>query len=160
MDPSGQAMFMPVPVFSASRRRRTGRSCAFRRSPRTTRPGRSMRNWDGTRLPGSAARHCTPSASHWRSWSKSAQHQQMPPPQGGRMVKAAWFRSYAPNERPDKFDRIVQSWDTANKPSELSPHPSLPRIGGGKGGGAPVGGSRTRTSTCYMCCASAWNILS
>ena len=55
------------------------------------------------------------------------------------MVKAAWFRSYAPNERPDKFDRIVQSWDTANKPSELSPHPSLPRIGGGKGGGAPVG---------------------
>ena len=36
------------------------------------------------------------------------------------MVKAAWFRSYAPNERPDKFDRIVQSWDTANKASELS----------------------------------------
>jgi hypothetical protein len=36
------------------------------------------------------------------------------------MVKAAWFQSYAPNERPDKFDRIVQSWDTANKASELS----------------------------------------
>ena len=36
------------------------------------------------------------------------------------MVKAAWFRSYAPNERPDKFDQIVQSWDTANKASELS----------------------------------------
>jgi phage terminase large subunit-like protein len=26
----------------------------------------------------------------------------------------------APNERPDRFDRIVQSWDTANKASELS----------------------------------------
>ena len=36
------------------------------------------------------------------------------------MVKAAWFRSYAANERPDKFDHVVQSWDTANKASELS----------------------------------------
>jgi phage terminase large subunit-like protein len=36
------------------------------------------------------------------------------------MVKGAWFRNYAPNERPDKFDRIVQSWDTANKATELS----------------------------------------
>jgi hypothetical protein len=29
------------------------------------------------------------------------------------MVKAAWFRNYAANERPEKFERIVQSWDTA-----------------------------------------------
>ena len=36
------------------------------------------------------------------------------------MVKAAWFRSYAPNERPDNFDHVVQSWDTANKATELS----------------------------------------
>ena len=36
------------------------------------------------------------------------------------MVKAAWFRNYAANERPDSFDRVVQSWDTANKASELS----------------------------------------
>jgi phage terminase large subunit-like protein len=36
------------------------------------------------------------------------------------MVKAAWFRNYMPNERPDEFDRVVQSWDTANKASELS----------------------------------------
>jgi len=50
----------------------------------------------------------------------AGQYQQMPSPQGGGMVKAAWFRSYAANERPDKFDRIVQSWDTANKASELS----------------------------------------
>jgi predicted phage terminase large subunit-like protein len=50
----------------------------------------------------------------------AGQYQQMPAPQGGGMVKAAWFRSYAANERPDAFDRIVQSWDTANKASELS----------------------------------------
>jgi predicted phage terminase large subunit-like protein len=36
------------------------------------------------------------------------------------MIKAAWFRSYAANEQPDRFDRIVQSWDTANKATELS----------------------------------------
>ena len=36
------------------------------------------------------------------------------------MVKAAWFRTYAANERPDQFDRVVQSWDTANKASKLS----------------------------------------
>ena len=28
------------------------------------------------------------------------------------MVKAAWFKSYAANDQPEKFDRIVQSWDT------------------------------------------------
>ena len=43
-----------------------------------------------------------------------------PTPLGGGMVKAAWFKSYAANERPEKFDHIVQSWDTANKASELS----------------------------------------
>ena len=36
------------------------------------------------------------------------------------MIKAAWFRTYAANERPAAFDRIVQSWDTANKATELS----------------------------------------
>jgi predicted phage terminase large subunit-like protein len=50
----------------------------------------------------------------------AGQYQQAPAPQGGGMVKAAWFRSYAANERPAEFDRIVQSWDTANKASELS----------------------------------------
>ena len=36
------------------------------------------------------------------------------------MVKEAWFRRYRPEERPASFDQIVQSWDTANKPSELA----------------------------------------
>src|SRR6266446_8663484 len=44
----------------------------------------------------------------------------MPAPQGGGMIKAAWFRTYTANERPALFDRIVQSWDTANKATELS----------------------------------------
>jgi len=50
----------------------------------------------------------------------AGQHQQAPAPQGGGLVKAAWFRNYAPNERPDRFDHVVQSWDTANKATELS----------------------------------------
>ena len=36
------------------------------------------------------------------------------------MVKAAWFRAYAANELPALFDRVVQSWDTASKATELS----------------------------------------
>ena len=32
------------------------------------------------------------------------------------MVKEAWFRRY----RPEASDQTVQSWDTANKPSELA----------------------------------------
>jgi len=50
----------------------------------------------------------------------AGQYQQAPSPQGGGMVKAAWFKNYAANELPEKFDQIVQSWDTANKASELS----------------------------------------
>src|SRR5271165_3364936 len=50
----------------------------------------------------------------------ASQYQQRPAPAGGGMVKAAWFRRYADEDRPKTFDRIVQSWDTANKPSELA----------------------------------------
>ena len=50
----------------------------------------------------------------------AGQYQEAPSPQGGGMVKAAWFKSYAANDQPEKFDRIVRSWDTANKVSELS----------------------------------------
>ena len=44
------------------------------------------------------------------------------------MVKSAWFRRYAEGERPEEFDRVVQSWDTANKASELAPTLTLPRM--------------------------------
>jgi predicted phage terminase large subunit-like protein len=50
----------------------------------------------------------------------AGQYQQMPAPLGGGMVKPVWFRHYAPSELPPTFDRVVQSWDTANKASELS----------------------------------------
>ena len=39
---------------------------------------------------------------------------------GGGLVKLAWLRHYTQSELPQSFDRIVQSWDTANKASELS----------------------------------------
>jgi predicted phage terminase large subunit-like protein len=50
----------------------------------------------------------------------AGQYQQSPAPLGGGLVKANWFKRYAENERPERFDRIVQSWDTANKATELS----------------------------------------
>jgi predicted phage terminase large subunit-like protein len=39
---------------------------------------------------------------------------------GGGLVKAEWFKYYGDKDRPERFDRIVQSWDTANKATELS----------------------------------------
>src|SRR6201987_129402 len=50
----------------------------------------------------------------------AGQYQQSPAPLGGGLVKVKWFKRYRENERPDRFDRIVQSWDTANKATELS----------------------------------------
>ena len=50
----------------------------------------------------------------------AGQYQQQPAPLGGGMVKADWFKSYAPGEEPASFDLIFQSWDTANKSTELS----------------------------------------
>jgi hypothetical protein len=50
----------------------------------------------------------------------AGQYQQTPAPLGGGMVKAEWFKHYRANERPERFERIVQSWDTANKATELS----------------------------------------
>jgi predicted phage terminase large subunit-like protein len=50
----------------------------------------------------------------------AGQYQQAPTPLGGGLVKAAWFKHYAASALPQSFDRIVQSWDTANKATELS----------------------------------------
>jgi hypothetical protein len=36
------------------------------------------------------------------------------------LVKAERFKTYADVGRPAKFETIFQSWDTANKPTELS----------------------------------------
>jgi predicted phage terminase large subunit-like protein len=50
----------------------------------------------------------------------AGQYQQAPTPLGGGLVKRAWFRHYAASALPPQFERIVQSWDTANKATELS----------------------------------------
>ena len=50
----------------------------------------------------------------------AGQYEQSPSPLGGGMIKTEWFKIYAPAELPKEFDLVIQSWDTANKPSELS----------------------------------------
>jgi predicted phage terminase large subunit-like protein len=50
----------------------------------------------------------------------AGQYQQSPAPLGGGLVKVEWFKRYSERERPERFERIVQSWDTANKATELS----------------------------------------
>lgn len=48
----------------------------------------------------------------------ASQYQQQPAPPGGGLVKLEWFARYAPGDLPERFDRIVQSWDTASKNEE------------------------------------------
>ena len=50
----------------------------------------------------------------------ASQYQQNPMPLEGAMVRTRWLRHYAPGERPTSFEDVVQSWDTANKSTELS----------------------------------------
>jgi predicted phage terminase large subunit-like protein len=50
----------------------------------------------------------------------AGQYQQSPSPLGGGLVKTQWFKYYKPEELPNEFELILQSWDTANKSSELS----------------------------------------
>jgi predicted phage terminase large subunit-like protein len=50
----------------------------------------------------------------------AGQYQQCPAPLGGGLVKEQWFKRYGEKDRPESFDRIVQSWDTVNKATELS----------------------------------------
>ncbi|MGA8311038.1 MAG: phage terminase large subunit, partial [Terriglobales bacterium] len=50
----------------------------------------------------------------------AGQYQQAPAPLGGGMVKVGWFKTYTDATVPTKFDLLFQSWDTANKPNELS----------------------------------------
>ena len=49
-----------------------------------------------------------------------AQYQQDPQPPSGIIVKRRWLKYYEPNDLPKNFEQIVQSWDTANKDSELA----------------------------------------
>ena len=49
-----------------------------------------------------------------------AQYQQNPQPESGIIVKREWLKFYDPDEKPNRFDQILQSWDTANKDTELA----------------------------------------
>ena len=50
----------------------------------------------------------------------AGQYQQTPAPLGGGLVKIGWFKSYTEVNLPTTFEMVFQSWDTANKPTELS----------------------------------------
>ncbi len=54
------------------------------------------------------------------AYNFAGQYQQAPAPLEGGLVERAWFRTYEPEEARAPFERIVQSWDTANKASELA----------------------------------------
>ncbi len=54
------------------------------------------------------------------TYNFAGQYQQSPAPAGGGMVKEAWFGRYDQSLPGQQFDQILQSWDTANKPSELA----------------------------------------
>lgn len=59
-------------------------------------------------------------ASILGEYAFSAQYLQSPVPMGGALVKREWLHYYTPEQKPRHFDKIVQSWDTASKPGELS----------------------------------------
>ena len=50
----------------------------------------------------------------------SAQYLQSPVPLGGAMVKESWLRYVDAAAWPKQFSTVIQSWDTANKATELS----------------------------------------
>jgi hypothetical protein len=75
----------------------------------------------------------------------AGQYQELPSPLGGGMVKAEWFRHYIPGRQPAKFDMIIQSWDTANKCTELSDYSVCITRGARKNG-----------FTSWTCFLSAW----
>lgn len=50
----------------------------------------------------------------------AAQYQQNPQPPSGNIVKREWLKFYTPEEKPDDFGTILQSWDTAVTDTELA----------------------------------------
>ena len=53
-----------------------------------------------------------------RDWE--ALYQQRPTPDGGAIFRKEWIRYYLPKDLPDKFDKVLISWDMAFKDSEDS----------------------------------------
>ena len=50
----------------------------------------------------------------------ATQYMQRPAPAGGGLVRADWFKRYRDADLPSSFDKVVQSWDTANTIAEWS----------------------------------------
>jgi len=50
----------------------------------------------------------------------ASQYRQTPAPLEGGLVKCSWFKTYTEAELPERFDQILDSWDTANKPTQLA----------------------------------------
>jgi len=50
----------------------------------------------------------------------AGQYLQAPAPVEGGIVKREWFKFYGAEGKREKFDRVVQSWDTASKATELA----------------------------------------
>ena len=60
----------------------------------------------------------------------SAQYQQAPVPPEGNIIKRGWLRSY--EARPENFDLVIASWDTASTIGETSDY-SVGTVWGAKG---------------------------
>jgi hypothetical protein len=106
-----------------------GKSCAFGPSPNRTSYTRSRRSSDREPSCAGRPRRCIASASRsTRSTGPAARSANticrpvsvIPDAPWGDLIKAEWFERYTATEPPETFDRIVQSWDTANESTELS----------------------------------------
>ena len=111
-------------------RRRPGRSFASRRSPKRTKLHEIETIWGPRSFARRQGEALHPDREPLETLERirrtigeynfAGQYQQSPAPLGGGLVKEGWFRRYSEQNRPERFDRIVQSWDTANKATELS----------------------------------------
>ncbi len=59
----------------------------------------------------------------------AAQYLQRPAPPGGGLIRPDLCPRYGPGEEPHSFDMIADSWDTANKASELSDYSVCVTVG-------------------------------
>jgi len=120
---------------------------------------RSILSSAGTRVPGGAARHCTPSASCWRPSRRSAARSAniifpantsslgaagLGHGQGGAVQE---LRAQRAAVRNSTGSRNAQTPPTRQARSAIS-------------ASAPAGGSGARTLICRTCCASACNVRS
>lgn len=63
----------------------------------------------------------------------AGQYQQAPAPLEGGMIKMSWFKTYKDAELPEPFEYVFQSWDTANKVTELTDYSVCTTWGVSKG---------------------------